>query len=406
MPLIRCAGCGAVFQVALDVVGTDVECPKCGTEFHATVKMSGPRRKQKSHAAAWAAAIVLGLVGVFLGSALFRETPPPKPGPAPASAPGAPVSPGTSGDRPSSPAEPTAEPDTRKDPLRRTVLDYLEAVEKGYDTDLLRLVSFPAMQDRRAAKDPETPPWRDLDSLGQTLARKALSEELIGDQESRDFLAAATLETFEVLESTESTATVHVLHRSLVDDRLQNREIDLLQVAPQWLIVEVRADPIVSPGEAAARAAEQRRAGRKKRSLLGPIETVDLTLDTDAELRSRMERLADKAVDLSLGRAASAARRELVEIGKPAIPVFLNMMVGRDKLETPEERQVVNIAVQGLRDITLLDMGYAPGAAVGGMVAEESMAGSRAAMQRWFGWWRDHKDTWMGPEPEESDDDL
>ena len=108
---------------------------------------------------------------------------------------------------------------------------------------------------------------------------------------------------------------------------------------------------------------------------------------------------------MGLGRAASAARRELVEIGKPAIPAFLNLIVDHKSLEDPENRQIINVAVQGLRDITLQDMGFAPGAAIGGLATDESMKANQQALQRWFGWWRDHKETWTVPEPEPVDEE-
>ena len=103
-------------------------------------------------------------------------------------------------------------------------------------------------------------------------------------------------------------------------------------------------------------------------------------------------------------RELNNARDELVQAGKAAIPPLLNGLVPNKDLRTPLEGISANMLINALREITGMDFGFTATAAnqPAGHITREA---SDKAMKRWFGWWRDRKDTWNGRAPEEPPDE-
>ena len=395
MPLIQCPGCRAVFNVALDVVGTDVDCPKCETEFVAEVKRAGPRRKKSSSTPVMWAIAGVGAVLVVLAVAAFRK--PSRGGETNLTDSTANAATETGSGTTATTSGNTA----NKDPLQSLVDTFLEAVQHGDDSEFLKIVSFPAVQDALADSE-DQPPWRDLNDIDRTLARQAISERFLGDDATREFLRKAHVTSLNMTESQDNSARFSVTFESLTDDFRQEREVKLIKVGPSWQVAGMTAGEIYSPS--AQQAEKDRQKVRKRSSFYGEIKTVELLEETTPDVADRMESLLSVMLDLSLGRESSAARREMVAIGKPAIPALLNEIVTRKTMQSSEEIQQLNIISQTLRDITFENMGFTPGSATRGIMGE-SLDENTVALQKWFGWWERHKDTWTGPEPIEGEED-
>jgi hypothetical protein len=112
-------------------------------------------------------------------------------------------------------------------------------------------------------------------------------------------------------------------------------------------------------------------------------EALEHLEETQPEMRERIDSLYATMTDLDLTRESNQARDELVEIGKPVIPVLLTGLF-ETRLDTEEESIKANIVVVALRRITGKNMGYQPMALAGGKNTEEYRM---SAVRQWFAWW-------------------
>ena len=107
--------------------------------------------------------------------------------------------------------------------------------------------------------------------------------------------------------------------------------------------------------------------------------------DTPPELRARIDELYATMLDLDLTKEAADAQHELVEIGRPAIPILLTGLY-ETPLDSEENAIKCNLVVQSLRRITGESFGYKPqvleGSAVG--TTEERR---QSSIKQWFAWW-------------------
>jgi hypothetical protein len=120
-------------------------------------------------------------------------------------------------------------------------------------------------------------------------------------------------------------------------------------------------------------------------------EPLEHLADTPQELRDGIDRLYATMIDLNLTREANAAQRDLIAIGKPAIPILLTGLY-EIPLDTQENAIKCNLIVQTLRQITGEYMGYKP------QVAEGSGTGTTderrsSAIKQWFAWWYKNEKT-------------
>lgn len=391
MPLIQCSHCGSVFDVQLKTLGKNVKCARCKEVFRAATKMSGPRRKTKSQAPFWIGGTALVALTVFLAVQMNRDDGPATAATVPAESPST---------REPATASPVVDPERSDDPVRRVVDSILHGIESGDDTDFLFNLSYPRIHNARVEQGIEHQLWEELSDLDRNLASERINAEYLGDDEQRRFLQQAKMSKFTVVEKSDRAVKLMVTHLSLLDDRTQqDRELELHRISDRWALVSLQSGPIVDPEAArlAAEAARQTRRpeGRNSR-LYAPVETQEMLADTDATTAARIAELAAKLTDLTLTTGMSRARRELASIGKPAIPALLNVIVGREKLDSDDDKQIVNQAVQTLREITQEDFGFAP-SGLAGSLAGEDLDANQMSLQRWFGWWRQHKDSWTGP---------
>ena len=107
---------------------------------------------------------------------------------------------------------------------------------------------------------------------------------------------------------------------------------------------------------------------------------------------------------MDLTREATAARNELVEIGRPAIPPLLTKLY-EIPLETEEQSIQVNQVVVALREITGQEHGYRPreflGAATG-----TTRERRESAIKQWFAWWWRNQKKFTSFEAEDALEDL
>jgi hypothetical protein len=317
------------------------------------------------------------------------------------------LSAGAAAANPEKPAASGASGTAQSDPLRARVDELLLAIQEGDRDVLARSVNFPRWNDARFAQGQAEKRWAELDSLAQTLSRQKICESIVADEPTRDFLRQSRIRSYVVKSQDESSAQVLVIHQHLIETRReQERNLDLAKLDGAWYLVGVTTSPIQTPDDIMAARDAVRAADRARRASrdLAPIERQELPLDTPADVRVRIEAACAKLTDLSATKEATKAKRELVEIGKPAIPAVLNLIVGREELATKEDQMIVNHAVSVLKDITQEDLGYAPGG-IGGTMTGDIKAENVQALMRWFGWWRDHRKTWTGPKQRDADKD-
>jgi len=133
--------------------------------------------------------------------------------------------------------------------------------------------------------------------------------------------------------------------------------------------------------------------GKKARYEVEKLPHLD---DTSSDTRERIDSNIVKLVDVSNPRIGNDARRELVGIGRPAIPRLLSAWVD---LRMDDERDVMagNMLHQTLGEITGKEIVYSP---------EQPTSPSDAKLREkvlssWFTWWGQNKDTFR----ERSDSD-
>ena len=129
-----------------------------------------------------------------------------------------------------------------------------------------------------------------------------------------------------------------------------------------------------------------------------PLEHLE---DTPAELRERIDELLVTALDLDLTVEAARAKNELVEIGRPAIPILLTHL-WENRLEDRDDGIRANIAVTALRSITGEFFGYQPQTLVGSSLGTTEER-RQSSIRQWFAWWYRSADTFTGPPSDDED---
>ncbi len=292
---------------------------------------------------------------------------------------------------------------TENDPVKARILELLLAIQEGDRDVLSRSINFPRWNDTLAQQGKTEKRWVELDSLGQTLARQKICESLIADEPTREFMRQSTVRSYVAKKQDATSAEILVIQQHLIETkREQERNFELARLDGVWFLVGMTASAIETPESMKAVADTVRATERSKRANrdLAPIEKQEFLADTPADVKSKIEGLCSKLADLSQTKEATKAKRELANLGKPAIPALLNLIVGHEELATKDDQMIVNNAVAVLKDITQEDLGYAPGG-IGGTMSGDIKKENVDALMRWFGWWRDHKKSWTGPKAPE-----
>jgi predicted Zn finger-like uncharacterized protein len=209
------------------------------------------------------------------------------------------------------------------------------------------------------------------------------TKELVADWEPNDG---------QVIEETDDDATVRVavISREGTGER-RFVEWRLAKIGSRWKAYSWQR--WLSPAEQqAARVRQSRDRGYEKVTLSDgskvlerepePLGHLD---DTPPELRTRIDKLYATMIDLNLTKEASAASRELIAIGRPAIPILLTGLY-EIPLDTEAQSIQVNMIVVALRRITGQYFGYEPQELVGsgtGTTKERR----ESSIKQWFAWW-------------------
>lgn len=113
-----------------------------------------------------------------------------------------------------------------------------------------------------------------------------------------------------------------------------------------------------------------------------PLEHLE---STPPDMRRQIDQLLVTMTNLDLTRESAAAMREMVAMGKPAIPLLLTGIY-QAKLDSDESRIKANIMVIALRNITGEAFGYDPQARLGGETGFNEER-TDSAIKQWFAWW-------------------
>ena len=370
MPHVRCPACHQVTLVRTAMLTTEVECPSCGKTFVAADPLKHQREKS-------ALPVVIGVVvGVLLlggGAWFFMKSDDPSPESAAKAASVTPVV-------PEEPVKPkfTA---TQKD-LDLRAATFVRGIESGDAQALTNMVSWPKMHELRAPFDePDRTPWNVLTSERQVAARKRRIDSIVGDTTTRDFFAAATMDKLTATMLGNGQGRAEVVHQSTTDPALkQRRTLQFVEENGNWFVSDVTTE-ILRDQPKVVRAPK----ADTVEDLLKIIVRQDPPAGLAAETGTKIDSAVAKLTDLSLTTEARDARRELVSIGKPAVPALLNVIVDRVELNTHDDRIKVNLVVQTLRDITGQDHPFItdPDAAAGGPRYLENLK----LLKNWFTWW-------------------
>lgn len=128
-----------------------------------------------------------------------------------------------------------------------------------------------------------------------------------------------------------------------------------------------------------------------------PLEHLE---GTPAELRAEIDRLITQLVDLEqVPKEKNKVKKRLYDLGKPAIPRLLTKFYEIPG-KTPEERMSLNLVARQLQDMTGQGFGYSPDE----ISATDDMRLS--ALRRYYAWWTDNHDRWIGPVSAEPEDEA
>ncbi len=352
--------------------------------------------------------IVLGVVGALGLLIVFAVMSGDEPLPDPAVDTASATTSATKAGGAAAPVEDPLSP-TSSDPVRAAVERILRAVQEGELAEFTRSVSFPQFHDAAIDAGAEGKRWRELDSLGQTMARKKIAESLTADERTRDFMRQASIDSFVVMEKTDKRAKVQVIQKHMIEtDRRQERVIELEKADTQWFLARMTTGPIQTPQEmqnAANAARADERAKRSERGL-GTIQKQERPADTPADVVARIDAACAVLSDANSTKGVTKAKQELASLGKPAIPALLNLIAGREEFASRDDAIIVNAAVDALRLLTGEDFPFSPQGIGGtldpnGDIKKENVL----ALRRLFGWWEANKGTWSGPRaPKEEDE--
>jgi predicted Zn finger-like uncharacterized protein len=380
---IECPFCHTQVRFPDEKEGSKVRCPQCSKIYVAHERGRG--RDQTNPAP-----IVIGVgaalvIGVFLFIIMNRKPP------AVAEA------------RPVEVVEPERAPALDTDgwdsaPVLAVRALY-EAVRAG-DLDRIvrslhgeRLVAF--QHEQALVEQPDAPapaPFASLDPAAQGELLSGVARDLMGTEDEN---APALWEPHDGrLEETDGeVALVHLyVSRTMEDQKLVSRTM-----AWHLVRVEERGEKVwkifgweryLSPEEAAA--LRRNRAKKYEKVTLSdgsvmyqaepqPIPHLD---DTPPELRQRIDETFARMLNFELrGPENSRAMRELIEIGRPALPALLTGLF-EIKITDDESKSKINLIDQALCGITGETMGYKPDPSLG--TSEERRG---AAVKGWFAWW-------------------
>ena len=383
--LIECPFCHAQAQIPESREGSKVRCGGCGKVYVA--REPGAKGQRASSGGSGVtigitvgALVLVGLIALVIsrmgGSSAAPVAKPPPP----------PVS------------EPKVDHTGWDSQPVRSVRELYDAAESRDTGKLTALISGAGLVEARRAAAANAPegeqpapdlaapprPWGEMTSVERDELVAQVVDQLTS-AEGEDAVAAWKPFDGGVVEEEDRHATVRVQVQRRDGSSLETRNIEwrLVQEGERWKAAAW--ERWFSPEE--LRAA---RAGRSKEVSKVQLEggvvlyqadprALPHLEDTPPELRAKIDQLCARLVDFTLRpRENDAAQRELVAIGRPAIPILLTQLY-EIRMVDDETASKVHKVYRSLVDIT----GYDPGFTLLGSTDERREATLRA----YFAWW-------------------
>lgn len=377
---IQCTACRAVARIPSSKEGAKVRCPECGHVYVA--RPPGARGSQGPPPMLWiggAGAIVL--LGVLLyvrkASRSLAEAPPPA----------------VEEEEQEEPEEAWVDEEGWDGAPVRAVRDLYAAAEEFNDGKAQRLLHAAGHADWREQRGlAAEAPFDSLDASGRKLALAEFARDALEDDGPEALGAWRPYDGRAVeVDPDAGRATVHVqvTPRSGGGEKL-TMEFSLQREDGAWKVVSWQrwVDPNAPPPRVVA-PKEYAKVELSDGSQVYEAEPrpLDHLADTPPDLRARIEDAYARMIDLAAmqPKMNASAKRELVDIGKPALPILLTGLY-EIPLDTEDQVIQVNLINQALQEITGFHTGFEP------QLAEGSSAGTTrerrdSAIRQWFAWW-------------------
>jgi len=376
--IIECPFCHAEARIASDKEGAKVRCGECGKVY--TARPPGARRSSST------SGITIGIfigAGVLIAVVMFFINR---------------MKPESAAPQQVAVEEPEPEPVVDSTGWDSELVRTVRNVYQGaFDRD--RTLLRPLLHLEQIHFDSgETSDFTTL-TQGQveTLFDRTMAQLVDGKgEEDTDVVAEWKPFDGEVVREEDTAAVVRVKVQGRTGDRaIETRTMEFrlerdIRAGDRWKVVAW--ERWFSPEELAAM--KRRRARQYEKVTLSDgsvvyeaepraLEHFD---DTPPELRERIDAAFARMIDFDLRPPDNAAaKRELEEIGRPAIPILLTGLY-EIPLETDEQAMKVNLINQCLEEITGFYTGWKP------QVAQGSGTGTtderrQSAIKQWFAWW-------------------
>ena len=386
--LIECPFCHTRAKLPESKEGAKVRCAECSKVYRAREILSGGRKPASgSNSGPIIAVIVVCVIG--LGVLLVMKSSPSEPAPVQAAAPKAKSKPVLE-ELPDPTGWDSEQVQFAVEIHERAAARNAEALARLIQADQLQLVG----------DDEDRPAWSELDD-GAREARIDLALESLLDTGETGTVAGWSPYDGELVKNWESSATVKLSatpHGGGTAKRVIQWE--LVRVDDEWRAIRWEEWLSEAEKQRVSRGVEVVTLSDGSVVVEREPEALEHLEDTPQEVRDRIDELLVTMLDLELTTQASKASRELIEIGKPAIPALLTHLF-ENKLYNEEDSIRANIAVVALREITDKSFGYQPQALVGsalGTTEERRMS----SVRQWFAWWHRKGEAFTGlPEMEE-----
>lgn len=398
MPIISCPSCKSRFKVKIDTVGKTIPCPRCKDPFKAVAMHQTPRKSHGSGPIVYASIAVGAVLVVILISAMTGSD---EPDPALADA-----------DRGDRSAEVTTSKKSGADALMTPAEmlgsqteKLLDALRTGDHPLLPGWVAYERMHEHRLEEGLEERPWNQLSQAESYAKREQYLGILMGDEATRKFSRASTVEGLTVESFGSGKGRVRATLENPLTETSQKIKVHFVTSAGSWKVYHIEREPLGQPEPEVAETPEEtmERVVARRRSSQGTVEPVELIADTPSSVTRSIERALDVLKDMSTTVEANAARSRLLEAGKPAVPHLLNALIPLD-FKDVEQLQIANRISQALGDLSGQDFVIVPGMNEGSMLGEGA-GDNETNRRKWFGWWRDHAKTYQGPpEPDFGDE--
>ncbi|MBI4881917.1 MAG: hypothetical protein HY812_20010 [Planctomycetes bacterium] len=405
MPIIACSSCHSRFKVPIAKIGQTLTCPRCKEKFQAVALHSTPRRQHGSGPIVYAA-IVVGavLVAIIIYAIAGRGEPEEAPAPTARSV-----------EEPRPAARPAPEkPRGPSELLAEHARKLLEALCTDDHPMLPLWIDYAEMHRKRVENGIESRPWNELAADERYARQTEYMQNVLGDPETREFLRLATVTRAEVIRLAAGEGKVEATLKNALKDTSQEVVLYFVPSGGTWKLFLLERGPILGAGQAPPEAGAEAgaeatpRPARRTRNPDADVAVVELIAGMPSAITRDIERALAVLCDPAVTTAAHKARQDLIAAGKPAVPHLLNALVPLD-LNNESDLRIAALVAGVLADLSGEDFPIVPGANEGSMVGEGA-AQNEPNRRRWFGWWRDHKDSYSGPpapgfEPDEEEEE-